>query len=322
MRIAIRTTFLLLALMVFGRGSSYAQVDLSGNWAARMHEDWQDRFPGPDGGDFTGLPLNEDGRARALAYSTTQLSMPERQCAFYQPHYMEIGPFNLKFWTESDPVTGQIIAWQINGWTDRAPRTIWMDGRPHPSENAPHTNAGFSTGHWEGNTLVVRTTHMKAGPLRRNGAPASDDMVMTEFISRHGDVLTVMAVMDDPAYLSEPHVISRSWQLDVNLQGTPFGGTCVPVVEIPGIGLDGGAVPHYLPGQSPYAGEITKYYGIPQEVANGLAASLYPEYRKELVGKYSPPASCGRYCCGWVASADPKGDAPGLTCTSRSPRER
>ena len=31
-------------------------------------------------------------------------------------------------------------------------RTIWMDGRPHPPEYAPHTFMGFSTGEWNGDT--------------------------------------------------------------------------------------------------------------------------------------------------------------------------
>ena len=57
----------------------------------------KDRFPGPDAGDFTGLPLNEDGLARALSYSTSALAMPERQCMMYPPHYTEFGPFNLPF---------------------------------------------------------------------------------------------------------------------------------------------------------------------------------------------------------------------------------
>ncbi len=52
--------------------------------------------------------------------------------------------------------------------------TIYMDGRPHPSENAPHTWQGFSTGEWEGDMLKVTTTHLKEGWIRRNGLPRSE----------------------------------------------------------------------------------------------------------------------------------------------------
>ena len=66
---------------------AFAQVDLSGNWASLQHEDWAERGPGPEVVDYLGLPLNADGRARALRYSTSSLSQPERQCVYYPPHY-------------------------------------------------------------------------------------------------------------------------------------------------------------------------------------------------------------------------------------------
>ncbi len=52
--------------------------------------------------------------------------------------------------------------------------TIWMDGRPHPPENAVHTWSGFSTGEWDGDTLVVTTTHLKESYERRDGLMRSD----------------------------------------------------------------------------------------------------------------------------------------------------
>lgn len=319
----MRRLLLLTTLVIAAAAPAFAQVDLSGTWANRMHEDWQERWPGPDGGDFTGLPINDDARAKALAYSTSALSMPERQCLYYPPHYTEIGPFSLKIWAEAEPVTGATVAWHISGAVDRALRTVWMDGRPHPSPNALHTNSGFSTGRWEGRTLVVETTHIKAGPLRRNGVPASDQATMTEYISRHGDVLTILAVIDDPAYLTEPFVVSRNWQLDPNFQMSPIPAPCVPVIEVVGIGSDGGVVPHYLPGQNPYVEEFSKLYGLPVEATMGGAETLYPEFRRRLEGRYNPPATCGRYCCGWAgAGIGGPGDAPNLACVTRSPNER
>jgi len=90
---------------------------------------------------------------------------------------------------------------EIGAWVDRAPLTIWMDGRPHPSKYAEHTRAGFTTGTWEGNTLVSYTTHMKAGFLRKTGARSSEEAAMTMRFYRHGDILTVLAIIDDPIYL-------------------------------------------------------------------------------------------------------------------------
>src|SRR5215204_4963306 len=127
-----------LALLITLAAPASAQVDLSGTWSVRMHEDWMERWPGPDPGDFTGMPLNEDGRAWAQSYSPSQLSMPERQCLYYPQTYRVVGPFAPRIWPESAPGAG-IIAWRMSGAVDMSPRAIWMDGRPHPRrDDDPH----------------------------------------------------------------------------------------------------------------------------------------------------------------------------------------
>ena len=60
--------------------------------------------------------------------------MIERQCEGWPPFYFVQGPFGLKIWSDTDPVKGTTISYTIGAWEDRAPMTIWMDGRPHPSE--------------------------------------------------------------------------------------------------------------------------------------------------------------------------------------------
>ena len=150
---------------------------------------------------------------------------------------------------------------------------------------------GFTTGRWEGNTLVTTTTHMKASMIRRNGAPVSDQATMTMYVFRHGDLLTIRAVMDDPVYLSEPLVRSRVWALDpdgnLNL-GNGVASPCEPIAELP-VTDTAGVVPHYLPGQNPFVKELTERHNIPVEAVLGGAETMYPEYRKKLTG-YVPPA--------------------------------
>jgi hypothetical protein len=309
------TTLAMVLVGLLGRvPGAWAQVDLAGSWAARMHEEWGDRWHGPDAVDFTGMPLNADGRAKALSYSSSMLAMVERQCLQYAPFYIVYGPQNLQVWAEDEPVTGRLVAWHISGAGDRQPRTIWMDGRPHPPAHALHPAAGFSTGVWEGNTLTVTTTHMKASPMRRNGVPASDVTTTVEHFTRHGDLLAVTAVITDPVYLTEPQVISRTWQLDPVLVQNRKATACWPAVEVERLTVPG-AVPHYLPGQNPYLHEWSARYHIPLEAALGGAATLYPEYRHQLRA-YTPPARCLRYCCGWMPTSGVAGnqDAPGLGC--------
>ena len=124
-------------------------------------------------GDYTGLPLNEAGIRKGQAWDEDARSMRERQCVPHVVTYAMRGPANIRLSKVVDPDSGRLIAYSLQGTYGR-PRTIWMDGRPHPSDLAPHTWVGFSTGKWERNTLVVTTTHVKTGWLQRNGSPTSD----------------------------------------------------------------------------------------------------------------------------------------------------
>jgi len=290
-----------LAFLLFGI-PAFAELDLTGFWSTRQHQDWQDRNPGPEAVDYTGLPINDEARARALSYTASILSLPERQCLFYPPQYTEIGPQSLKMWAETDANSGKVLAWKISAAPDRAIRTIWMDGRAHPSANSPHPFGGFSTGVWKGDTLVVTTTHVKAGYLRRNGVPTSDQANLTEFFMRRDDSLTITLLMDDPLYLTEPMAISRIWKFDPALEFNSNADACVPAAEI--ARLDGtGTVPHILPGENPFLDELTKLYGIPRDATLGGAKTIYPEYRKQLRPAYEAPIKCSRYCCGWEGNA-------------------
>jgi hypothetical protein len=251
-----------------------AQFELSGSWAAR-----NDEFLSGDGlpVDFTGIPLNEEGRIRALSYSQSQLSMVERQCQGWPPFYFLQGPFGLRIWSETDPLKGNVISFTIGPWEDRPAITIWMDGRPHPSQYALHTRAGFTTGKWEGNTLVTYTTHIQEGFLRKTGAPSSDEATMTARFYRHGDILTVLAIIEDPIYLAEPWIISRSFQASA----TPVaanGPPCITTNE----GSVGPFAPHYPPEKNPFVDEMTQKYGVPRDAAIGKPETIYPEYRKAM----------------------------------------
>jgi hypothetical protein len=290
-----------------------AQVDLNGSWASRLHEDYIERGPGSDLADFTGVPLNDEARAKALMYDATIPSMQERQCLPMSPWSILYRPLPIRIWSETD-ASGGVVSWNIGGDLLRDIMTIWMDGRPHPSANAFHGFSGFTTGRWQGDTLVTRTTHMKTTTLRRgNGIPSSDRATVTTYITRNDDLLTILAIHEDPVYLTQPHVVSRVWQLN------PAGNVarsniCTAVTEIPRL-EDSGIVPHLMPGDNPAADFIPRTYNVPLDAAMGRAETLYPEYRKTLRGKYViPVGTCGRYCCGWIEAQGRPESAPNLSC--------
>ena len=289
-----------------------AQIDLTGSYASRMHEDWFERGPGRDLGDYTGIPLNDEARAMALKYEPTLLAMRERQCLPYSPYAWSFQPTGFLMWSEID-ASGRVIAWKAGGNTMRPVLTIWMDGRPHPSPNAFSDGSGFTTGTWEGDTLTTYTTNLKAHTRRRgNGIPASDRTTVTGHFTRHDNLLTVTTIEEDPVYLTEPYVVSRTWVVDPRGNLPPWQ-PCSAVTEIPRL-EDSGIVPHVLPGQNPQEHFIAKTYNIPQEAATGHAETLYPEYRRTLSASYKAPAQCTRYCCGWLGFEGLPDSAPGLTC--------
>ena len=82
-----------------------AQVDLTGSGASRMHEDWFERGPGWDLGDYTGAPLNDEARAIALLYEPTLLAMRERQCLPYSPYAWPYQPGGFRMWSEFERKT-------------------------------------------------------------------------------------------------------------------------------------------------------------------------------------------------------------------------
>jgi hypothetical protein len=243
---------------------AYAQVDLTGTWSPRYQEDFSERVPGPELGDYTGLPLTDGARRYAESWDPARLTMPEEQCRVHVSPYIYRGPTNIAIWEDREEGTRELVAIRHRISTFDQERMIYMDGRPHPPAYAPHTWMGFSTGQWQGNMLVVTTTHIKKGWLRRNGVPESDLATLTEYFVRTGDVLTRISAIADPVYLTEPLVKSEEFAL--NTQGVPHRAwlyKCKPVVEVV---RPEGAVPHYLPGTNPYLGEYRTRYNLPESI--------------------------------------------------------
>ena len=70
---------------------------------------------------------------------------------------------------------------QLNWYAEFAEATVrvYLDGRQPPEDLVPSFN-GFSTGEWEGNTLVVETTGLRDDTLvDTTGVPHSDQLMVT-----------------------------------------------------------------------------------------------------------------------------------------------
>jgi hypothetical protein len=255
---------------------AYAQVDFSGEWAPRFWEDQPERVPGPEIGDYLGIPISDAARLRAAAWDASIQTLPEWQCRPHSADYIWRGPSNLRISKEVDPVSREITAFHAE-WLRSVDRAVYLDGRPHPPEEALHTWAGFSTGHWEGNMLVIGTTHLKEGYLRRNGLPRSDKATLSERWIRNGDILTVMTIVYDPVYLTEPFVRTTDYELDLRQNIPPYPCGVVQEIDRPK-----GQVPHYLPGTNPYLSEFAVRHKLPLDATRGGAEPMYPDFQQKL----------------------------------------
>jgi len=257
---------------------AWAQIDFSGEWGQRMHEEREHRQGGVRLGDYLGLPMNDAGRLKADSWDASMLSLPEHQTMPHPSTYGFRGPSNMRIQKVLDPVTQEVIAFTMYGTFRGQMRTIWLDGRPHPSENAPHTWQGFSTGKWEGDILTIVTTHIKTGWLYRNGVAHSEHATMWEQWMRNGDILTFVNIVDDPVYLEEPLIRTTDWVLTPGQQLGPQRSDAVDEV----VPQPKGYVPHYLPGANPFLHDETDRFKIPYEAARGGKATTYPEYQLRL----------------------------------------
>jgi hypothetical protein len=146
---------------------------------------------------------------------------------------------------------------------------------------------GFSTGRYDGDMLIVETTHLKQGWVRRNGLPMSDQAHMTEYFVRNGDLMTQIVILVDPVFLAEPLVKSQDFLRSTReLAAQTWLWVCEPVIEVP---RPDGEVPAYLPGEHPFKDEFGRRHGIPTIATDGGPATMYPEFQKVLEAAPKPP---------------------------------
>src|SRR5213082_512678 len=254
----LRRAPLLAVLMMLWCQAAFAQMDLMGVWRPLPRNQ--------DGsgmtGDVAGVPVSDAARWRVESWSPEDFDVTEWACRPHAWDYSLEGPLSaLRIWADIDQATQKVIAFHGHLNQQEQETTIWMDGRPHPPANALHTWSGFSTGEWDGDVLVVTTTHLKEAYLRRSGLMHSDQATIRTRYRRMGDYLQTTSIVYDPVMMTEP-AIPR------------------------------GTVPHFLPGKSPLPGldkDLTDRFGTPYEPRLGGAATMYPEYIVKMKAMPKPP---------------------------------
>lgn len=200
-----------------------APIDITGYWVSLVTQDWRFRMFTPPKGDFTGIPLNEEGRKVGNAWDPAKDEATGEQCKAYGPGGIMRVPGRLHItWQDDTTLKVETDAgtqtrdfgfspsqraggeWQgasVASWDRAASVMAGPDGRAFGGGGPPRPARGGS--------LKVVTSKMKPGYLRKNGPPYSSSAVITEYWDRldvpNGDSLLLVATeVVDPTYLIRP----------------------------------------------------------------------------------------------------------------------
>jgi hypothetical protein len=204
-----------------------APIDLTGYWVSIVDEDWRFRMVVPPPGDYQGVPMTAAARKVADAWDPNKDEASGDQCkAFGAPAILR-EPEHLHITWQDDRTL------KVETDTGTQTRTFHF-GEAKPASGAA-TLQGDSTAAWElsgggrsgpvrGGTLKVTTSHLKAGYLRKNGVPYSDNAALTEYYDvlheRNNDtMLVVTVVVTDPQYLREPFIVTSHFKKQADNAG-------------------------------------------------------------------------------------------------------
>ena len=98
-------------------------------------------------------------------------------------------------------------------------RQIFIDGRPLPQDPNPGWN-GYSTAHWEGETLVVQTAGFRDDLWAdMSGSPLSESARLTERIRRPNfGTLELEITVDDPKAYTKPWTVKMTHKLEIDTE--------------------------------------------------------------------------------------------------------
>ena len=98
-------------------------------------------------------------------------------------------------------------------------RFIYLDEPLPPIEEVEPSLWGISVGHWEGDTLVVKTIGLsERTTLDKLGLPHSNELEVTERIR-----LTSKDTFEDLITINDPKAFTRTWQIKATYKRMPAG---------------------------------------------------------------------------------------------------
>jgi hypothetical protein len=195
-----------------------APADLTGTWVSVVTEDWRWRMVTPPKGDVLSIPVNPEGRRVAGLWDPAADEAAGNQCKAYGAAGIIRIPGQLRIsWNDDNTL-------KVETEAGTQTRLFRFGNTPPGGERSWQ---GTSVAQWEragargsntpGGNLKVVTTNLRAGYLRKNGVPYSENATVTEYyhqmIQPDGvPWIVVMSVIEDPTYLAQPYVVTTQFK--------------------------------------------------------------------------------------------------------------
>ena len=205
-----------------------APIDLTGYWVSIVSEDWRYRMVTPAKGDYQGVPMTPDAVKIADAWDPAADTASGNQCKSYGAGAIMRVPGRVHITWDNDNTL------KLDADAGTQSRVFHFEKSATKSEPSWQ---GDSVATWETaggrgrgadapktGSLKVVTTNLKAGYLRKNGVPYSENATVTEYFDlareRSGDLLLVVtSIVDDPKYLRQPFIISTQFKKQADAKG-------------------------------------------------------------------------------------------------------
>jgi len=201
-----------------------APLDMTGYWVSIVDEDWRWRMITPAKGDYASVPLNPEGTKVADKWDPVKDETDGNQCKAYGAGNIMRIPERLHItWTNDNTLRMDTDAgmqsrlFHFDGSKWQGGASEWQGDSVATWEKQAEIRGSFGGGFpgKRGNLAVV-TKHMRAGYLRTNGVPYSENTVLTEYYDRADldgqSYLFVTSIVDDPQYLRERFITTGQFR--------------------------------------------------------------------------------------------------------------
>ena len=193
--------------------SADGKPDLSGLWVMQTKREGNPNFPGcdPVADEFANIAARLTGGLpyHPWARDLVKARQSEQRVNDPMSHCIPLGPVRLHTWNGPRKLAQTPGLLIVMNELDTSFRQIFTDGRPLPVDPNPTWN-GYSSGQWEGDTLVVHTNGLRDRMwLDAIGNPVTDAARITERFRRPDfGHLEIEITVDDPKAYTQPWTVT------------------------------------------------------------------------------------------------------------------